>query len=265
LYYNFRLVFADIQISEFAKTYLWSVKRQGWLIIRVKRLYIRITAGVFTGIFLILAGGLFYQKSAAMMGRYFEEGVSLPVALEEFPMEFEQWQGKAVPISETVLEVAGNDDFLSRTYVNQATGSWFTVFVGFSGHPRTMLGHRPEVCYPSAGWISQETEQGSFITSSGRVVDCLIHEFLAPDGFSEIVVLNYYIVNGQITNDEDLFMGFGWRLPNFSGDIARYVAQVQISSVSEVNVRAGARDITEKILRYFPDENGLVKAVSNKE
>ncbi len=235
------------------------------MIILVNNLYIRILSGVLAGILLIFAGGLFYRKSAELMGRHFEERIQLPVSLGEFPMEFGRWAGREVPISETVLEVSGNDDFLSRTYVNKRVGSWFTVFVGFSGNPRTMLGHRPEVCYPSAGWISQESEESSFFTSEGRVIDCLIHRFLMPNGVSEVVVLNYYIVNGQVTNDEDRFTGFGWRLPNFGGDIARYVAQVQISSVSEVNVRAGARDITDEILRYFPDRNGFVPVAADKQ
>ena len=46
---------------------------------------------------------------------------------------------------------------------------------------------------------------------------------------------------------------------------ARYVAQVQISSVFENSVRSATRDIAELVLDYFPDESGKVKAVEYVE
>jgi hypothetical protein len=79
----------------------------------------------------------------------------------------------------------------------------------------------------------------------------------------EIVVLNYYILNGQITSDERNFSGVGWRTPNIAGDPARYVAQVQISSVLENSVRMAAMDMADLIMDYFPDKNGRVRAVDD--
>lgn len=73
--------------------------------------------------------------------------------------------------------------------------------------------------------------------------------------------MNFYIVNGQLTSDESVFSGVGWRAPNIGGDPARYAAQVQISSVVENSIRAVAKDITEPILDFLPDENGKVRAV----
>ena len=51
-------------------------------------------------------------------------------------------------------------------------------------------------------------------------------------------------------------MGIGWRTPNLAGDPARYVAQVQISSVYEEWVLAAAIDFTDEILLFFPDQEG---------
>jgi len=73
-------------------------------------------------------------------------------------------------------------------------------------------------------------------------------------------VLNYYILNGQITTDEKKFSGLFGRRPNIEGDPARYIAQVQISSVLEDSVRTAAKDMTDSILDFFPDENGDVRA-----
>jgi len=74
-----------------------------------------------------------------------------------------------------------------------------------------------------------------------------------------MLILNFYIVNGQLTDDESVFSGVGWRTPNIAGDPARYVAQVQFSSVLENSARSAVLDFTDLILDYFPDENGKVR------
>lgn len=75
------------------------------------------------------------------------------------------------------------------------------------------------------------------------------------------VVLNFYILNGQLTADENDFSGPLGRRPNIAGDWARYVAQVQISSTLENSVRTIAKDVTDLVLDYLPNKNGKVRAV----
>ncbi len=75
------------------------------------------------------------------------------------------------------------------------------------------------------------------------------------------VVLNFYILNGQLTADENDFSGPLGRWPNIAGDRARYVAQVQISSALENSIRTVAKDVTDLVLDYLPNENGKVRAV----
>ncbi len=75
------------------------------------------------------------------------------------------------------------------------------------------------------------------------------------------VVLNFYILDGQLTADENDFSGPLGRRPNIAGDLARYVAQVQISSALENSIRTIAKDITDLVLDYLPNENGKVRAV----
>jgi hypothetical protein len=90
---------------------------------------------------------------------------------------------------------------------------------------------------------------------------CLIHRFHKPaPAYDQTVVLNFYILNGQITADEKDFSGVLGRRPNISGDPARYVAQVQISSVLENSIRTAAADMTDLILDFLPDKNGIVRA-----
>ncbi|MHC4167944.1 MAG: exosortase-associated EpsI family protein, partial [Planctomycetota bacterium] len=160
----------------------------------------------------------------------------------------------------------GNDAFVNRLYRSKSGKEWANVYIAYTAHPRTMRGHRPRICYVAGGWVHDGTERSEFTSSLGRKLPCLIHRFHrpAPD-HEETVVLNFYIVNGRLTCDDRVFSGVGWRTPNIEGDLARYVTQVQISSVLENSTRAAAEDMAELIFDFFPDEDGQVKAVEYYE
>lgn len=213
----------------------------------------------------LLLAGAAYRVAASRLKLIVGNPITLPVPLKAFPLSIKSWAGVDVPVAEAVERVAGADDFVDRRYVDNATNQWAKVYVAYSGRPAAVVGHGPEVCYVAGGWIHDSTERSQFISTEGRVIPCLIHRFHkpAPQGDS-IVVSNFYIVNGQITNDEGIFSTIGWRTPNIAGDHTRYVAQVQISSVLEDSVRIAAKDMTELILDFLPDENGEVRAAENK-
>jgi hypothetical protein len=181
-------------------------------------------------------------------------------------MELDRWSGRDVPIPKNIQIAAGNDDFLNRLYVSKSSRNWVNLYVGYSARPRTMLGHRPDACYVAGGWIHDITRPAEFVSVSGRRVSCLIHRFHMPaPHYEERVVLNYYILNGQLTSEESGFSGLGMRSPNIGGDPARYVAQVQISSVLENSVLDAAKDTVDLILDFFPDPEGKVGAFEHAE
>ena len=113
--------------------------------------------------------------------------------------------------------------------------------------------------------MHDHTETSEFISGVGTAVPCLVHRFHRPGvEHKETVVLNFYIVNGLISTDESVFTGLGWRTPNIEGNPAHYVAQVQISSILENSIREAAKDMTDLVLDYLPDEDGKVRAADNK-
>ena len=208
---------------------------------------------------LLVVSGIAYRVVAGRMQTVAGTRIELPIPLSEFPMEVGKWVGKDVPMSKTVQKVAGNDDFFSRLYINETTGEWASIYVAYTARPRTMLGHRPQVCYRAHGWVHDGTDNITTALASGREIPCLLHRFhRSGPSRDETVVLNFYLLNGKITDDESSFDGVGWRTPNIAGNIARYAAQVQISSVLENSVRSAAREFSELIVEYFPDERGVV-------
>jgi hypothetical protein len=217
-------------------------------------------------VLLLIVAGIAYRVLASRLQLVVGTPVMLPVPLSEFPAQIGPWVGEDVPIPANIQRVAGNDAFLNRLYTNTASSQWVNVYIAYTAHPRTMLGHRPQVCYVAGGWVHDGTQPGEVTSNRGRKLPCLIHRFHRPAPESEeTVVLNFYIVNGQLTSDERVFSGVGWRTPNIGGDPAHYVTQVQIGSILENSTRVAARDMAELILDFFPDQNGQVRAAQLAE
>lgn len=209
----------------------------------------------------LLLAGVVYRVTASRLRLVTGSPIDLPVALSKFPVGIDVWSGEDVPIAANIRRAAGYDEVLNRLYTNRSNGQLANIYIAYSARPRTMLGHRPEICYVAGGWVHDSTVQTDFMSCSGICVPCLIQRFhrTAPES-EEIVVLNFYIINGQVTADEGRFSGLGWRTPNIAGDPALYVAQIQINSGLESTVRAAAEDMAEVFLDFFPDENGKVRA-----
>lgn len=216
-------------------------------------------------ILLLVSAGTVYRVLRSRLKRI-QSGVSLPVSLDAYPRRVGQWVGEDVPIPLNIQEVAGNDAFVNRLYKNKSNKEWVNVYIAYTSQPRTMLGHRPRVCYVAGGWVHDSTQKSQFRTRSSRDLPCLIHRFHKPSpDYEATVVLNFYIINGVITNDHKVFSGIGWRTPNIEGDPARYVAQVQISSLLENSTLSAASDMADLILDLLPDETGRVRAVEYAE
>lgn len=217
-------------------------------------------------VLLLASSGITYRLLASHLELISDTPIKLPVPLSAVPVKISDWVGEELRIPNTTKEYMEKhfaDDFLSRRYINAATNAWIDVYIVYcSSQPGGILGHRPRVCYPGHGWIHDGTETSQFTSKAGQQIPCLIHQFHKPTpAYEQKVILNFYILNGQPTADENDFSGPFSRRPNINGDPARYVAQVQISSVLENSVRTAAEDMTDLILEFVPDDDGRVRAV----
>jgi len=221
-------------------------------------------AGV-VAVLLLIAAGTAYRAVASGIKAILSAPVELPVPLSAIPLRISGWAGDelAIPtVTKTYMEANFADDYISRRYMNKEEGLWADVYVVYcSSNPGGILGHQPLVCFPAHGWVHDQTVPSEIVSRSGRAVRCLIHRFHTPSPpFRQEVVLSFYVVNGQITLSERDFSTFLGRRPNISGDPARYIAQVQISSALEHSARAAASEMVDLILGFLPDQDGRVKA-----
>lgn len=213
-------------------------------------------------VLLLVTAGVAYRVGKARMQE--PSVIAPPVALAKVPTVLNGWIGETLEIPSVTQEyMRANfaDDYISRRYVNEQKRMWADAYVVYcSSRPAGMLGHQPMVCFPAHGWIHDGTSESDYETESGRRMKCLVHRFHkpAPD-YRRVVVMSFYVLNGEITLREGDFSGFFGRRPNVSGNPARYVAQIQISSVVEHSARSLAAVLTDSILAILPDQDGQVR------
>jgi hypothetical protein len=221
-------------------------------------------------VLLLVVAGVVYRVMASRFQGIVNTPMELPVPLSAVPMQENGWVGQDTPtdaVTKQYMEKNFADDYIKRRYTNMAQRLQADVFVVYcSSRPSGIIGHKPRVCYPGNGWIWDETVPSEFVSRTGRRIECLIHQFHRPvPAYQQVYVLNFYVLNGQITLSEDDFSGFFDRLPNIDGNPARYVAQVQISSLMEQAARVAASDLADTILAFLPDEQGQVKATGRAD
>ncbi len=214
---------------------------------------------------LLVAAGVVYRLSASQLNQVLNSAVRLPVPLTAIPESLAGWAGRELSIPETVQEYMRDnfaDDWVSRRYVNDSAGMWADLYVVYcASRPGSLVGHQPLVCYPGNGWIHDHSTESHIVSTAGRRIKCLLHHFHKPaPTYQETIVLNFYVLDGQISVRESEFSSLFDRLPNLENNPARYVAQVQISSALEHSVRSAASDFVDMLLAFLPDENGQVSA-----
>jgi hypothetical protein len=213
-------------------------------------------------IVLLISSGITYRSLASLI---IDTAINLPLPLNTLPIVIGDWTGIEMSIPTTTreyMEANFADDYVSRRYINNRNQSYADIYIVYcASRPGGMLGHQPRVCYPGNGWIHGSTEKTHFTTRQGREIPCLIHRFHKPAPmYDEIVILNFYLVNGKLATNQSGFSGVLGRRYNLSRNPARYVAQIQISSLLENSIINAASDMTELILDLLPDENGIIRA-----
>ena len=74
--------------------------------------------------------------------------------MKDLPQTLGDWrrqEGSEIKLDPEIARIAGSTDHVIRTYSNATTGQSLSVLILF-GPAQIVYGHRPEICYPSAGY-----------------------------------------------------------------------------------------------------------------
>jgi EpsI family protein len=153
---------------------------------------------------------------------------TVPVAttdLDPFPLHIGDWTGRDVPLDSAVVRATDTDAHLSRAYSRRGGMDSVYLYIACGVKARDLMPHRPEVCYTGSGWTLVDRRSVEIPLSDGSLLPCNVLQFSKGTlRAEEVVVLDYYIVDGQYCADVSLLRSKAWR---GSGTV-RYVAQVEV-------------------------------------
>jgi EpsI family protein len=185
----------------------------------------RVVAAAVTAVALVLASGAGYRVLAHYLVLRPDGEPATAVDLSRLPLEIGDWTGRDIPLTEAVIQATQTDAHVNRLY--QRVGESVALFVAYGIRARDLMPHRPEVCYPGAGWTMRESRNVELPLDEDSNLECRIYRFSRGGLDTQTVtVLNYYIVDGRYCPDVSLLRSKAWR---GSGGV-RYMAQVQIAS-----------------------------------
>lgn len=121
-------------------------------------------------------------------------------SLSTFPATLGTWQSAAeARLDDETLRVAGVDDYVSRTYVNDRRQA-ANLYIGYYASQRqgdTI--HSPQNCLPGAGWQPVESARTSLVANG---VTLPVNRYVIEKGVERQVVLYWYQGRGRVVANE---------------------------------------------------------------
>jgi EpsI family protein len=185
--------------------------------------------------------GVGYRVLAARLAGPVSTTPIRPEVLQRLPLQMDEWTGQDVPLDEDIVEATDTDALINRRYIRQNGMEAVLLYIASGVRARDLMPHRPEVCYTGAGWTLTDRRSMELPLSNGTTLPCNVLQFSRGTlNDAKVVVLDYYLVDGQYCRDVSLLRSKAWR---GSGTV-KYVAQVQITTfISSAQTAQSARTI----------------------
>jgi len=192
-------------------------------------------------------------------------------ALDRFPSQIGEWEGQDVAMDEATIRQTDTDARINRQYSRRSGLGAISFYVASGVKARDLMPHHPEVCYIGAGWTLVSRRATELPLTDGTALPCNILQFSRGAlGAQRIIVLDYYIVDGQRCPDVSRLRSKAW---HGSGAV-RYVAQVQITTgvaetqpanVAEMLICGFAADSASSVAGLFQDIGEILDQDESRE
>lgn len=180
----------------------------------------------------MLAAGIGYRVLAAKLSAPVNTPTLSAAALERLPMQLGDWTGEDEPLDEALVRATDTDAHVSRTYSRQNSMESVWLYIAYGVRVRDLMPHRPEVCYAGAGWTLEDRSPAELALADEMKLPCNVLKFSRGVlNQQRVVVLDYYIVDGQYCHDVSLLRSKVWR----GSGAVDHVAQVQIVASATMN------------------------------
>jgi len=200
-----------------------------------------VIAAAMVSSFLMLILGLGYRVLASRLSAPVDTNPIRPETLQQLPMQMGEWTGQKVPLEEAVVRATDTDAHVNRRYTRHNGLESVSLYVASGVKVRDLMPHRPEVCYTGSGWTLTDQRSADLSLSNGMKLPCNVLQFSRGTlNSSKVIVLDYYLVDGQYCRDVSLVRSKAWR----GSGAVNYVAQIQIvTSVATAQAAHSARTI----------------------
>lgn len=172
-------------------------------------------------------------------------------AMQSVPLFIADWVGEEEVVPPSAQRLLRPNAIFSRLYVDLSPGrqsaSSMHVIVVHCNDARDMIGHYPPICYPSAGWVETESEEGDNAAlefAEYRVPARTYHFRRMSERGAEtaIRIFNVFILpDGSVTQDIGEINKQSERL----AVSAQGVAQLQIISSAGMSRREAVESASE--------------------
>lgn len=190
----------------------------------------------------LLASGAGYRILGAYLDRPTGSEPLPPGGLANLPLRLGEWVGQDVKVDERIIRASDSDAVLSRSYTRRFSQESVGLFVAYGIHGRDLMPHRPEVCYPGAGYRLDGRRAIQLKLPDGSRLACMLYHFSRSGlGSRPVVVLHYYIVDGVRYPDVDEIR---WKIC-WRG--YRYFARVMITCNADSldSIKLGERSVCD--------------------
>lgn len=198
---------------------------------------------------IMLSFGIGYRVLAARLAAPIDTIPLSQEELERLPLQIGDWTGREVPLDDAIVRATDTDAHVNRSYSRQNAPESVLLYIAYGVRVRDLAPHRPEVCYTGAGWTRIDRRSMELPLSEGAKLPCNVLQFSKGTlNKQKLVVLDYYIVDGQYCRDVSQF-----RFKAFGGlGTVGHVAQVQIVASLAPNLPA---DSAGRVVSAFAVES----------
>ncbi len=170
---------------------------------------------------LIVGSGLAMAALERHVQVHLTDSRPIHISLLDMPTDFGEWHGRDDEPDEAIGTLIGLDEFRQLRF-HKPNAPTVSVLITYSGRPRQLYGHYPEVCYPAVGWHLEYSKDVTLRPKNGPQVPAQLH-FLSKftdSMYSQIYIVNTLVNNGVLTTNKSA-------LDYRTIGQERYVAQIQ--------------------------------------
>ena len=157
----------------------------------MRNTYLRLTL-----VLVLLVGTAVFLRSRSRA-----EDLPPRTALDGFPEQLVEWQGKQIYIADDIRKILGDGDFMQRVFRRSADDVPIELFIAYFPSQRTgSTIHSPKNCLPGSGWVPVESLHVPITRPDGSVIS--VNRYVIQKSNARRLVVYWYQAHDRVVASE---------------------------------------------------------------